>query len=137
RAAWAVAVVALLLAVGGYLYENANDVADWYATFAWQHLPAGASSFAPAPSGSGAYFYCARQVVKQMKGELAVQTFPAPEEGETVALGNSRYRIRAYVDQADRAGDRARFDFTCSVRYDGGRWVLEELELEPRAAGRS
>ena len=130
---WAVAITIAGAVTAQFAYRNATDLADWYAGFAARFLPEGASSFAPADTEPGAYFYCARQVSKKMEGEFSVETFDAAGS-RTVPLGEGRYRIESAVDQARRSGERVRHDFTCTVRYESGRWVLEELTLEEFAA---
>ncbi|HET8656962.1 MAG TPA: hypothetical protein VFL93_15665 [Longimicrobiaceae bacterium] len=127
----------ILLAVAvAYAYQNANRLADWYAAFAWQHLPPTASSFAPVPSASGAYFYCAREVVHRMKGDLSVETFPDEGQAHTTTVGENAFRVEAFVDQATGDGTPARFEFTCRVHFDDGRWALDDLQLQPLAASR-
>lgn len=128
----AVALVVALL-VGSYAYQNAGRIADWYAAFAAQHLPAGASSLAPAATESGAFFFCVRQVVRRIPGELSVATFPTLQESQTASLGESRYRIESFVDEDRLDGEQVRHDFSCTARFDRSRWVLEELKLEQYA----
>ena len=130
---WAVAVLLAAAITAQFAYRNANDLAGWYAGFAARFLPEGASSFAAMDTEPGAYFYCARQVSKKMDGEFSVETFD--EAGSrTVPLGEGRYRIESVVDQARRTGERVRHDFTCTVRYEDGRWVLAELKVQQFAA---
>ena len=131
---WALAVVMVTAFAGNVAFRNATAIADWYATFAARYLPDMASSFGPAASGEGAFFYCARQVSKEMEGDYSVETFPSARDSRTVELGEGRYRVVAFVDQATERGEQLRHDFTCTVRYERGRWVLERLDLE-RYAG--
>ncbi|CAN5794461.1 hypothetical protein BH23GEM6_BH23GEM6_01970 [soil metagenome] len=125
------AAIFMIFLVGGgsMLIRNAPALADWYAGFAAERLAQPFSSLAPVRSESGAYFYCARQVARQMDGDFSVETFPAPDESKTMALGAQRYLIVSYVDQARDDGNHVRHDFSCTVRYDKGRWVLEKLEM--------
>jgi|GEM_PF-3246023 len=129
------ATIFMIFLVGGgsVLIRNAPALADWYAGFAAERLAQPFSSVAPVRTQSGAYFYCARQVARQMEGEFSVETFPALDEGTLIALGDQRYRIVSYVDQARGDGERVRHDFVCTVRHVKGRWVLEELEMEQYA----
>ena len=125
---WA-AALALAAAIGAqFAYRNATELADWYAGFASRFLPEGASSFAPADTETGAFFYCARQVSKKMEGAFSVETFDAAGS-RTIPLGSGRYRIQSAVDQARPSGQQVRHDFECTVRYESGRWVLEELKV--------
>ncbi len=131
-------VTALLVALGvvmaGAAYQNAPEIADWYAGFAAHHLPPAASSLAPTSTSTGAFFYCARQVARRM-GAFSVETFPSEEESRTVELGADRYRIESSVEQSRADGASTRVPFTCTTHFDHGRWVLEELKM-PEMAGR-
>lgn len=134
RGLWITVTTVLLLVGVGLGYRNAPQLADWYASFAAQNLPAGASSFAPAETQSGAFFYCARQVSRRMNGAFSIETFPSQEESELVSLGDGRYRIESFVDETREDGSRVRYAFVCSVAYEAGRWVLEDLDLRERFA---
>jgi hypothetical protein len=131
-----VAAIFMIFLVGGgsVLVRNAPALADWYAGFAAERLAQPFTSIAPLKTESGAYFYCVRQVARQMEGDFSVETFPAPDESKTVVLGDQRYLIVSYVDQMRDDGDQVRHDFACTVRHVKGRWVLEKLEME-RFAG--
>ncbi|HEU4753429.1 MAG TPA: hypothetical protein VFU47_10020, partial [Armatimonadota bacterium] len=61
---------------------------------------------------------------------FSVETFPDGAHSSTVSLGEGRYEVRSFVDQDPEEGQRVRYDFTCRVRYDGGRWVLERLTVQ-------
>jgi hypothetical protein len=126
---WAVALALMSAVAAQFAYRNANDLADWYAGFAARFLPDGASSFAPTDTEPGAFFYCARQVSKKMDGEFSVETFDAAGS-TTVPLGGGRYRIESAVEQASQSGQQVRHGFVCTVRFEGGRWVLEELKVD-------
>ena len=137
RGRWRAAVAgAVLLAATAAGVRNAPMLADWYAGFAAENLWAGASSFAPAETEAGAYFYCARQVAKRMNSDYSVETFPSPAEGELRSLGDGRYRVESFVDEAREDGTRVRYGFVCSVAFEAGRWTLEELNLTERHAVR-
>lgn len=129
---WAVALTLAAAVVGQFAYRNATELADWYASFAARFLPEGASSFAPVESEPGAFFYCARQVSRKMPGEHSVETFDA-DGSRTVPLGSGRYRVESAVDQDRRSGERVRHAFVCTVRFEAGRWVLEELEVAAKS----
>jgi hypothetical protein len=138
RRRWIVWSTILLLIVAGgssLLVRNAPALADWYAGFAAERLTQQFSSFAPVATNAGAYFFCARQVARQMDGDYSVETFPSPAESTMETLGDQRYRIVSFVDQAREGGERVRHEFTCTVRRDRGRWMMEELELERWAGG--
>jgi hypothetical protein len=138
RRRWIVwSTIILLFVAGGssMLIRNAPALADWYAGFAAERLAQQFSSFAPAATDVGAYFFCARHVARQMDGDYSVETFPSPRESTIQTLGDQRFRIVSFVDQARESGDRVRHGFTCTVRRDQGRWVMEELELERLAGG--
>ena len=135
RGSWrAVVVGAVLLAATAAGVRNAPLLADWYAGFAAENLWAGASSFAPAETESGAYFFCARQVAKRLNSDYSVETFPSASEGELRSLGDGRYRVESFVDEAREDGTGVRYAFVCSVAFERGRWNLEELNLTERFA---
>lgn len=131
RIAWAAVFTFLVVGGAGFAVRNAETLADWYAGFAAERLATPFSSFAPAPTPQGAYVYCARNVARQMEGEFSVETFPSLDPGTARTLGERRYRILSYVEQALRDGERVRHDFACTVRFERNRWVLEELVMEP------
>lgn len=126
---WGVAIALSVALVSRFAYLNATALADWYATFAARYLPDGAASYAPSDSEAGAFFYCARQVARKMDDRLSVETFDGTA-ARTEPLGDRRYRVRSLVDEVRRGGEQVRHDFICTVRYERGRWVLEELKLE-------
>jgi hypothetical protein len=131
---WGAVLLLFLAGGGGLVARNAPTLADWYAGFAAERLAQPFSSFAPVATDASAFFYCARQVARQMKGDFSIETFPAPDQSTTHTLGEDRYRIVSFVDQALESGERVRHDFVCTVRHDRGRWVLEDLEMQ-RYAG--
>lgn len=133
RRAWA--LTAFFLAFGGGMaYLKAPVIADWYAGFAARHLPGAMSSWAPAHTDQGAFFFCARQVARKMDGSFSVETFAAPTEGYTESLSDGRTRIVSWVDEARENGVRARHAFACIVTFERGRWILDDLRLERFAA---
>ena len=125
---WAVALTLAAAVTAQFAYRNATELADWYASFASRFLPGGSSSLTPLDSEPAAFSYCARQVSKKMQGELSVETFDGAGS-RTVPLGSGRYRIESAVDQARGSGEEVRHGFSCTVRFEDGRWVLEELEV--------
>jgi hypothetical protein len=138
RRRWVLWSTILLLFVAGgssLLVRNAPALADWYAGFAAERLAQQFSSFAPVATDAGAFFFCARQVARQMEGDYSVETFPSAAESTMQTLGYQRFRIVSFVDQARENGEKIRHEFTCTVRHDRGRWVMEELELERWAGG--
>jgi len=126
---WAVVVATFSLLVVQYAYRNATALADWYANFAARFLAEDASSFAPVYSETGAFVYCARQVARKMDGKFSVETFDGAAT-RTVALGDRRYRVQSVVEEALQTGREIRHDVTCTVRYERGRWILEDLKVE-------
>lgn len=131
RRFWAATLLAtVLVGVGlGYLYVE--SLASRYAGFAARYLPSAASALAPTRTDEGAFYFCIRQVSKEMDGEFSVETFPSLQQSDTVALAGGYYRIRSFVDETRATGERVRHAFTCTVRFERGRWMLEELALEP------
>lgn len=130
---WLIAVGVLSGLSASIAMQNAPAVADWYAHFAAEHLWGGASSFAPTDTEAGAFLYCARQVSREIGSRNSVETYPSRTESTTEPLGEGRYRIEAFVEAADAAGASVRHGFVCTVRFDGGRWVLEDLEMKQYA----
>ena len=129
-----VVIAGVLLLAAGLAYRNATGLADWYAAFAARYLPEGASSFAPASTPRGAYFYCARQVSRRMHDHHGVETYPGEDVARTVSLGDGPLPHRSFVDEARATASQRRYDFVCTVHFDAGRWVLEELQVQQYAA---
>lgn len=134
RRLWGIVAAGLLLIGIQYAYRNAPLLADWYASFAAENLPAAASSFAPTETEAGAFFYCARQVSRRMNGEFSVETFPSQQESQLISLGGGKYQVESFVDEAREDGRQIRYTFVCTVAFNGGRWVLEKLDLTERLA---
>ena len=130
---WAVAGTIFALVGAQFAHRNAAELADWYADVSMRFLPSATSSLAPADTDNGAFVYCARQVARKMEGKSSVETFGGSDT-RTVVLGAGRYRIESVVDEARVGGQQVRHDFTCTVRLEEGRWVLEELQVERYAA---
>ncbi|HEX2092310.1 MAG TPA: hypothetical protein VHG28_07900 [Longimicrobiaceae bacterium] len=125
-------VIALILTVGALgVYRSTGDsIADWYAEFALRHLPAQFSTFAPAETPSGAFHHCISRVVKQVSDGSTVETFPAYSVSNTVTLGGGRYSVQSVLEGVRLDGVAVRRSFTCVVRFDRGRWVMESLTVE-------
>jgi len=133
---WALVLALAGMVGGGMVYRNADSIAFWHASFAGRYLPSTLSSWAPTDTDVGAFFYCARQVARRMDGDFSVETFPSPDEGRSLSLGEGRYRIVSFVDEAREDGGRVRHDFVCTVHFERGRWVLEDLDLTASLATR-
>ncbi len=114
---------------GGLGYRNADSIASWYADFAARRLPSSLSSWAPTDTDAGAFFFCARQVSRRMDGDLSVETFPSLDQTRSVTLSEGRYRIASFVEEAREDGERVRHQFVCTVHFERGRWVLENLDM--------
>lgn len=132
RTLWTIVVGAMLLSGLGMAYRNAPQLADWYAGFAAEYLTAESSSLTESDRDSEAFYFCVRQVAKQMEEEYSVETFPSLEESELKALGEGRYRVASFVDEVRESGERVRHNFTCDVSYQEGRWQLHEISLAER-----
>jgi hypothetical protein len=130
------AMLALILMVGaaGMYRLNGEAIADWYAEFALRHLPAGFSSFAPADTPGGAFQHCVSRVAKKVRDNATVETFPAYSEENTTALGDGRYAVRAVVEGVTLEGETVRRPFGCVVRFEGGRWVAEQVAVDDLSA---
>jgi hypothetical protein len=125
----AVLTIVLALAAAGVYRVNGAAIADWYAEFALNNLPAGFTSFAPADSPSGAFSHCVSRVVKKVSNASTVETFPSYSAENTVAMGDGRYSVQAVLEGVDADGGTVRRPFTCVVRFEGGRWVTEKLAV--------
>lgn len=123
--------VAALIAVGLYA-QNRVVVAENYAAFAAEWLPTAASSFAPAETEEGAFYFCIRRVAKQLDSPGSVETFPSQSDATTTRIEESMYRVRGFVDQARQDGREVRRHFTCTAAYARGHWQLHELALDEK-----
>jgi hypothetical protein len=129
-------LVALALALQLAPRVNPAALAHLYARFAFNYLPERFSSFAPTQSAEGAYLYCAKRVVKQVRRGRTVETFPSISESQTTALSEGRYRVESYVEQRNDDGEVSRQLFICTVRYARGHWELETLAMGASTAVR-
>lgn len=108
---------------------DSSAIADWYAEMAIQHLPRQFSSFAPAETADGAFYFCIRRVVKDAMEATSVATFPSASDESTTELGEGRYRVRSMVHEDRASGERVTRQFTCVTRYERALWVLEDLSI--------
>ncbi|HET7274995.1 MAG TPA: hypothetical protein VFI91_07425 [Longimicrobiaceae bacterium] len=127
---WTVGLV--LLAVLGVGVSRLDRVAltERYVEFAANRLPAPFSAFAPAETAVGAFYFCARLVVKQKIPSSSVEVFPSSTPENTRALGDGRYQIDSVLQEIAADGETLTHAFTCTVQYEAARWELEELTLE-------
>jgi hypothetical protein len=124
-------VFTFLAVLGAAAYRlGGNALAEWYAEFALRHLPASFSTFAPSETPTGAFYACVQRVARQVRNRSAVETFPGLSEENTVSLGDGRYRVRSELEAVRDTGERMRRSFSCVVRYERGRWRVEEVEVE-------
>ena len=128
------AVLLGLVAVGYRMSGPA--LAEWYAEFAASHLPANFAGYAPVETPTGAFYACVQRVARQVSDRSAVETFPVLYAENTHPLGEGRYRVRSYLDAVRDSGETVRRPFTCLVRYDRGRWRVEEVAVEGVLAAR-
>jgi hypothetical protein len=130
------AVVVVLLGLLTVLAVGFSDryvpaVADWYSRMVIHYLPEPALRFAPAPDEARAFYICAKSVVRAVEEEASVVTF-APESAVLAAeVGEGRYRLDSFVEEARVDGSTLQRSFTCRLRLEGDSWHIEELELEP------
>lgn len=125
----AVLTIVLALAAAGVYRVNGAAIADWYAEFALNNLPAGFSSFAPADTPSGAFTACVSRVVKKVSSGSSVETFPSYSAENTVALGEGRYSVQAVLEGVDADGNTVKRPFSCVVQFAAGRWVTEKVAV--------
>lgn len=124
----------LVTLVVGRMVLTSQTVVDWYADFAFQNLPSMFISVAPGASAPGAYYYCVKATAREIRGSNAVETFPSVAESETTHVEDTRFTVRSHFDQRFDSGEVLRRGFTCEVRYERGRWVLESLDVQDRAS---
>lgn len=122
---------ATLLGLFAFNYSDryAPVVADWYTDMVIRYVPDSAMRFTPAGEDQRAFFACARRVVQRIEADASIATFAS--YADTEVLEEGRYRVRSYFDEALESGGTERRLFTCTIRLDGGNWVLEELEMAP------
>ncbi len=121
--------VAILIATG-LTWTDRVALTESYGEFAARRLPVAFSAFAPVETATGAFYFCARLVVKEKIPSSSVEMFPTITPDNTRALGNGRYHIEAVLTENAEDGGVLEHAFSCIVDYRMGRWVLEELELE-------
>lgn len=134
RALMTLAVLVGLVAVGYRMSGPA--LGEWYAEFAASHLPAHFSRYAPVETPTGAFFACVQGVARQVSDRSAVETFPVASEENTTSMGEGRYRVQSYLEAVRDSGETVRRPFTCVVRYQAGRWKVEEVAVERALAAR-
>lgn len=122
-------MVATVALVAQYAVRNADRLAAWYEGYASGIGSTSTSYFTEDEVGSDLFFFCARQVTRKMDGKFSVETYDA-SQSKLVDLGEGRLRVESAVEEARQGGDSVRHDFSCTVRRDEGRWVLEELKIE-------
>lgn len=129
RAGAVVAMVVLVLGTVAYRI-GATALGEWYAEFAMRHLPASFAALAPADTPSGAFYACVQRVARRVRDRDAVETFPGQSAENTVPVGESRYRVRSVLETVREDGERVQRSFECVVRYEGARWVVDEVAVE-------
>jgi len=74
----------------------------------------------------GAWVYAQAFVKERLKSPKSAD-FPFDGFRSVVNLGADRYRVPSYVDSTNPFGVELRRKFTCTLRNEGSRWVLESL----------
>ncbi len=121
-------VLLMVSLLGARQAVTSEAVANWYTDIALQHLPQHFTALVPADeNATGAYNFCIRQVVRKMTPSGSVETFPSSSAENTIALGESRYRVESFFFEDRVTGERVQQYFTCTARLTDGRWVLEDL----------
>lgn len=124
-----IAAALLLLAVGLAWFSRVG-MTERYGEFAARNLPTPFSAFAPVETATGAFYFCARLVVKQEIPSNSVEIFPSITPENTRSLGDARYNVNAVLIENSDTGEVIEHAFSCTVQYETGRWELEELTLE-------
>jgi hypothetical protein len=123
-----IAGLAIVMMLGmGYANRNLPEMAEWY-TNSTVRAPDLALRVLAFAEDERAFYTCARSVIGRL-GESSIATFRARGESTTVSLGNGRYIVRADVKESDRSGTTHRHAFSCTVRLEGPRWIIEGLDL--------
>ena len=80
--------------------------------------------------GVEAYAMCQKFVEQKLKAPRKAK-FPWDSYRYTARLGESKYRVRAYVDDHSSFGVPIRSDFDCTVEWVGGdQWRLVDLQIQ-------
>jgi hypothetical protein len=135
---WA-GLVAVVLTVAALIAVGLSDrymsaVSDWYTDMVIRFLPGEELSFLAVPDDQQAFRVCARSVVRRIEAESSVATFPGLVGGAVDSLGEGRFRIDSFVDEASEGGAVHRRTFRCLAHFDGRRWRVEDLVLQTLAA---
>jgi hypothetical protein len=129
RRPWIVAAGVLLIGVGLAWFGRVG-LTERYGEFAAHNLPAAFTAFAPVETATGAFYFCARLVVKQEIPSSSVEMFPSITPENTRSLGDARYNVNAVLTENSATGEVIEHAFSCTVQYETGHWELEELTLE-------
>lgn len=78
---------------------------------------------------TGAWAYAQLFVKERLKSPKSAE-FPFGGHRSVVNLGEGRYQVRSYVEATHSFGGERRTHFTCIVRSEGSRWVLESLTFD-------
>ena len=127
-AAVTVLALTMMLAIG-LSDRYVPAVSDWYSQVVIRYMPEGALYFTTR-NDDRAFYLCARSVVRQIEDETSVVTFASHATTSTLALGDGRFRVESYVDEAIEDGPTYRRPFTCTVKQEGSSWRLEDVDLE-------
>ena len=119
----------LVLITASFSERIVPAVADWYSGMVIRYVPEPALRLM-ADDDEQAFFVCARGVVRRVGTESSVSTFAGSAATITQEMEDGRFQIRSYVDESLEAGPTHRHVFTCTLRLEGERWVLEEVEIE-------
>jgi hypothetical protein len=130
------ALLAIIALVGSVSLSDRYlpALSDWYYRMVISYLPEAALPFT-VPDNDQAFYVCARSVVRQLDNETSVVTFARLVDARTTELGNGRYSIESYVDEAVAKGVTYRRTFACTLKQNGESWMLEAVELGEATPG--
>lgn len=77
-----------------------------------------------------AAYTMAQEFVKDRLKSPGSAEFPWHANSYVTALGNNRFRVKAYVDSQNVFGALIRTNFDLTLRREGERWMLESIEFE-------
>lgn len=123
------------LALAALLAMNHSDryvpaISDWYLQMALPYTPGAVHEFTPTFDDERAFYACVRLVAKRIGDRGSIVTFAGSGAAATLALGDGRYQVRSYVDESMVMGTTQRHAFTCLVRAERERWIVEELNVQ-------
>jgi hypothetical protein len=128
RVSMIVGALAVVLSLGVYFSDHyVPAVENWTTTQVVRHSPDKLLRMAMMADEERAFYTCAKSVVRRL-GDSSIATFNARTAASTWSLGEGRYLVRSQFSESNVEGTTQQSVFTCTVRLEGDRWVIEELQ---------